>query len=237
MSKTIKLDGITIHIEQDTDPESPREWSNLGTMACFHSRYNLGNEQPKCSPTEFMEGLATDADSEIYDIMERVSRIDNHFYESYDKPDRLAVQIAGAYLKARIEKTLTDNYVMRRLFLYDHGGITMSTSSFNDIWDSGQVGWIYVTKEKVIAEYGTWDAETIERIEGYLDGEVEIYDQYLRGEIYGYVIEDPEDEDLVIESCWGFYGEDECEAEARIVAGKYERVECQHSDVECGVFN
>ena len=36
--------GYTIEIEQDTEPMSPRDWDNLGTMAFFHKRYNLSNE-------------------------------------------------------------------------------------------------------------------------------------------------------------------------------------------------
>ena len=34
-------------IYQDENPESPREWDNLGIMLCGHKRYELGDEQPK----------------------------------------------------------------------------------------------------------------------------------------------------------------------------------------------
>ena len=40
--------------------------------------------------------------------------------------------------------------------------------------------------------------------------------QYLEGDVWGYVIEDEEGEQL--DSCWGFYGDDNCEAEARSAA-------------------
>ena len=30
--------GHTIKIFHDPDPESPREWSNLGTLICWHRR-------------------------------------------------------------------------------------------------------------------------------------------------------------------------------------------------------
>ena len=33
-------------VYEDTDAESPREWCNLGIMACSHSRYNIGEEKP-----------------------------------------------------------------------------------------------------------------------------------------------------------------------------------------------
>ena len=43
--------------------------------------------------------------------------------------------------------------VILPLFLFDHSGITISTSAFNNRWDFGQVGFIYATKEDVLREY------------------------------------------------------------------------------------
>ena len=46
------------------------------------------------------------------------------------------------------------------LYLYDHGGITMSTNPFSCPWDDGgQVGWIYASKQKFIDETGYSEAE------------------------------------------------------------------------------
>jgi len=35
---------IRATIMYDPEPVNPREWDNLGTMVCFHKRYNLGDE-------------------------------------------------------------------------------------------------------------------------------------------------------------------------------------------------
>lgn len=51
-----------IDIEQDFDPESPREWDNLGTMICSHGRYTLGDEQ--FNPDDY-EGWA-DLEKSLY---------------------------------------------------------------------------------------------------------------------------------------------------------------------------
>lgn len=40
---TIDYRGYTIKVYQDELAESPREWDNLGTMLCIHSRYDLGD--------------------------------------------------------------------------------------------------------------------------------------------------------------------------------------------------
>ena len=41
--------------------------------------------------------------------------------------------------------------------------------------------------------------------------EVQVYDQYLTGDVWGYVIEDSDNRE--VEFCWGFYGEDYCKTE------------------------
>lgn len=47
--------GLTIKIYQDDDPLNPRtEWDNLGTMACFHKRYSLGDKH-NLTPDELKE--------------------------------------------------------------------------------------------------------------------------------------------------------------------------------------
>lgn len=104
--------------------------------------------------------------------------------------------------KADLYKLIEDKgTIIKKLFLYDHSGITISTSPFSCRWDSGQIGWIYITKEKIEAE--GW---TPEQANNYLDGEVEVYDNYLTGEVYGFTIEDADGEE--VESCWGYYGND-----------------------------
>ncbi len=99
------------------------------------------------------------------------------------------------------------------LFLYDHSGITISTGPFPCPWDSGQVGCIHITHEKIKAEYGNTDPETIKKVTGYLKGEVKTFDAYLTGDVYGWIVdgkpEPGEDRDTAeehVDSCWGYYG-------------------------------
>jgi len=95
------------------------------------------------------------------------------------------------------------------IYMYDHSGITINTTGFSCPWDSGKVGFIYVTKEKARKEY-SWkviNKARREKLELYLKGEVEVYDQYLRGDCYGYQIFDPQGKDTN-ESCWGYFGSD-----------------------------
>jgi hypothetical protein len=106
--------------------------------------------------------------------------------------------------------------VILPLYLYDHSGITMNTTGFSCQWDSGQVGFIFISKQKMLLEYGgkIVTQKLKDRVTEYLKGEVETYDQYLTGDVYGYrvfKVENGEEEEL--DSCWGFYGEEECMSE------------------------
>jgi hypothetical protein len=109
------------------------------------------------------------------------------------------------------------NAIILPLYLYDHSGITISTTPFSCSWDSGQVGYIYTTLERA-REMGFkyWKRLTKKRrdqLAAYLIGEVKTYDQYIRGEVYRYVIED--EDGNFIDGCGGYYDRDHCEEEAR----------------------
>jgi len=71
-----------------------------------------------------------------------------------------------------------DVHTILPLYLYDHSGITISTSPFGCNWDSGQVGWVFITNQ-TIKEEGIDES----KVEEYLKSEVETYDQYLTGEV------------------------------------------------------
>ena len=156
---------VEIQIHRDDTPCNPRhEWDNLGTMVCWHSRYDLGDK--------------------------------DHGFERYS-PEEFTEEINDK------------NSIMLPLYLYDHSGITMNTSGFSCQWDSGQVGYIFITKEKIRAEYG-WKRITKKRkakIIQYLKNEVETYDNYLTGSVYGYVVEN--ELKGINDSCWGYYGDTE----------------------------
>jgi len=96
------------------------------------------------------------------------------------------------------------------LYLYDHSGITISTKPFSCRWDSGQVGFAYTTEEllkKVVV-----DPSDEDEIIKFIDLDVKIYDDFIRGNCVGYTItkyvECPHChriEDNIVDSCWGFY--------------------------------
>lgn len=306
-------DKFRLRVEVDNSPESPREWENIGNMVCWHRRYNLGDEHKYDDHMDFLRSLVreyvpekkviefakknTDNVMLKYNRSARLWEIWVYCYWDYriakSKPDwELEIQTDFTYVYDYIIdnlcvsscESLLEKYVeILPLYLYDHSGITMSTTSFNDRWDSGQVGYIYASREDFINNTGYLKSELFDckrdrkpklkehvKVKGYghpgleywgqvtaikgkrvtidfeygitpsmkkpesivtvdlsqitevmsyqaaamLEGEVKTYDQYLRGDVYGFHLEkeipgedDEEPEYEEIESCWGFYGD------------------------------
>ncbi len=101
------------------------------------------------------------------------------------------------------------------LSMYDHSGIRIKIGSFygcglpqgHSQFDSGQIGFIYVTKETLKKEYSVKriTKKTKDKAMEVLKDEVKTYDNYVSGSVYGYQVKDKEDND--IDSCWGFFGD------------------------------
>jgi len=94
------------------------------------------------------------------------------------------------------------------LYLLDHSGLMMSINNFQDPWDSGQVGWIVASKEKIRNEFNVKriSKKLEEKVKEILRNEVEIYNDYLMGNVYCYNVINKDGE--IIDSCGGFYGYD-----------------------------
>lgn len=261
--KRASNDKATLKIEHDNHPSDPRQEMDgwVGEMVCWHKRYSLGDTHNYSEPRDFLEHLAKD------------------YYKGDEDVDDLTV--------TELMDTIAPHVIILPLYLYDHGGITISTGSFGDRWDSGQVGWIFATKDKFREETGYNEDELFStdtkravkvgdqvKVKGYendgldgwvkvvsfsrgmvqvdrdhhmlegfkrpdswvivhedsilevmsnkavqmLEAEVEIYDQYLTGSVYGFILEiknpchcgNPEctRHEVEVDSCWGFYGND-----------------------------
>lgn len=87
------------------------------------------------------------------------------------------------------------------LYMYDHSGISLSTGGFSCKWDSGQLGFIHVTKEK-LDENNLDISKDLDKIKEIIRYELDIYNDYLAG--FCYRIIDNADE----LTCGGYIGRD-----------------------------
>ena len=196
MEDTIEYKGRRITIERDAEPFDPREDDNMGTMVCFHKRYVLGDRN---------HGISED-----------------HYYS--DKIGDTIYINNWDDVKKQIKELKGEIAVILPLFLYDHSGITMYTSGNTDYrqhesWDSGQVGFIFITKKKVREEYQVKriSNKLLEKVKKALIQEVETYDDYLTGNVYGFTTDN--------DSCWGFFGD----------SGYKEAIEEAKNSIDCQI--
>jgi len=122
----------------------------------------------------------------------------------YDERDYDSFSDMLAEIKKR-----EDPLTILPLYLLDHSGCTISVGSFGDRWDSGMIGFVFVSKQRVREEYGVKRiSKKIKSIvDSVIDAEVKIYDAYLKGEVYEYKLYDGKN---LIDSSFGFYDANEC---------------------------
>jgi hypothetical protein len=229
--ETINHKGLTIKLIPDQDAENPRGDCNLGTMVCWHGRYQLGDEQPKDSPEDWLDEMAEKAKPGL------LARLQKELYAIVDYSGDKYGKAKNQYNERRaqaITKALDAAYLMLPLYLMDHSGISMSTGSFGDPWDSGQVGWIWMTRKTAIENWGKAKLTKAVRAQALesLKSEVEVYDQYLTGDVYGYVVEDEDGTD--VDSCWGFFGLDYARGEAVNAADSHLAREARNLETVAG---
>ena len=205
--------GNTLNICLDEYPTNPRtDYDHIGTMLCFHKRYTLGDKHDHSSISDALLSIIHDiADIDLLKklVKERLIQFSHlrvkYLVERNGSPstndnkhnywyDMLVDCLEWIPLTSN---DLPLNVTALPLYLYDHSGITMKTSPFNCIFDSGLVGFIYAIE-------GT-EGMTGDQLVKCLMSEVKEYDSYLTGNVYCYTITDSNGEH--VDSCGGFIGD------------------------------
>ncbi len=136
-----------------------------------------------------------------------------HWHRRYDLGDKRIERMTAEEVKEEYENDPV--LAIQPLYLYDHSGLSVSTGSFSCSFDSGQVGWVIITRSK--AEEMGFKDYTTEQYEEVIKQDVKTYDDYLTGQVFGYEVEGKEGDHL--ESCWGYVGDiDYCISEAKSAA-------------------
>lgn len=180
--QTEEYRGFELRVEYDPEPANPREeYCNVATFVCEHRRYKLGDEH-------------------------NVESAINELYVKYiGDPYELSLnEQVGALIASH-------KVVIRTIGMYDHGGVSiyldsdMCPNCYHQ-WDCGILGFAYIEEDTAyeqrlgnLKDWENWANQVIE-------GEMEIYNAYLTGEVFGRVIENLDNSGDGDSSCWGYYG-------------------------------
>lgn len=129
-------------------------------------------------------------------------------HSRYDLPNEIDLNKNLFNTWSEIKEYITQRggVVILPLYLYVHSGLRIKTTFFNSRWDSGRVGFIFTTEEKIKNHFQTdrINKEIKRKVKKILKSEVDIYNRYLAGEVYGYIT-DFIPTGNIVDSCWGFY--------------------------------
>lgn len=181
--ETIEREGFVGEIHYDEDAQAPYDWCDmLGTLVTWHRRF--------CPQMDGEKQFGTPQDfldqaKEGGWVWVNVGLIDHSGQSFY---------LIAEETRKRKQRQGDDAHPM------DPGG-----------WDSGQVGFMYCTKERFVEVVDTKTHRWRVRAKAVLESELETWDQYVSGQVYGYTVKSPDGE--VIDSCWGFYGDESVKAD------------------------
>lgn len=199
----VSLDINSVRYElsfyNDNDSEDPRHWDPPATMLCWHNSYDLGDKHNY-----------KDIHEALYEMCEEYG-LDAASICAYKDDENTARQ-----RDRRIMEELKEHVCVKFLYLYDHSGITISLEDFRDPWDSGIIGIIYMDKATTLDNFSNADDDTWYVIaEQHIQDEVHEYDQWITGDVYGYLLEKVtickccnQEVRETIDSMSGFYGND-----------------------------
>lgn len=225
--------GYVIEWAYDRDVESPRTWGgNLGHMYTWSRSFCSPDNNPYEDEADFMRDMLQErfTHDEMLDAVRENAfdslRIVKNYgeerlqalYKSYltgredwgDVEDynewRDAEEIAGAIAQcAEAPEFLARKGVLLTVYRFEHSVVAYSTSSFNDPWDSGAVGFIWVSDDDIAREYGDASEASRAKARRVLEGEVGEYSAWANGECYAVTLSK---DDVVIESCGGYLGDE-----------------------------
>jgi hypothetical protein len=219
MSRTVKLDtetheGMEIIIESDPHAENPRKFSTLGTlfvpgndhlsdgeMRASQTAKNFGGDAIK---KEFMHKLVRRA----YSDEEMIAREERHNVD-LEAPTSYATFLSDLRDERELEileEMARERYEILPVYKYEHSGVALSTTPFRSSWDSGQIGWVFVSHEQIKENYAEEeiDEDLRETARELMKSNIDVFSTWVAGEAVGFKVEDPE-EGITVDSCWGFY--------------------------------
>ena len=91
------------------------------------------------------------------------------------------------------------SWLILPVYKYEHGSVAYNTTGFSCSWDSGQVGYIFASKEAAIKEFGVNNCtkSVREKALACMASEVATFGAWANGQCYSYTVESGSLEDIL----------------------------------------
>ncbi len=222
--------GYLLEWAYDSDTESPRTMAPLGHFYCWGQSLISPDDCDYSEPEEWMaaelrENLsqeemeqavrdgkiaslrltAGEDGEEVLEAWYKLINGDEFWEEVADYNEwRDSEEIAKAIAECgEAPELLAQHGALLTVYRFEHSGTAYSTSPFNDPWDSGAVGLIWISDKELEQEQlgGRPKDEILKR----LSDEVEEYSAWANGECYAVMLSK---DDAVIDCLGGLIGDD-----------------------------
>lgn len=158
-------------------------------------RLTIGYDSTPESPRKWENSWSLSCSHIKYDLGDENCRLNVGDYDSWEE----------------YGEALRDEYdivEMVPLYMLDHSNLALSIVDFNDRFDSGQIGFAFLTAENqkdLAGAYGITDLH--EASLEVLKQELKVYEDYLNGETYSIIMDNVNTGEM-IDGRGGFYGTD-----------------------------
>jgi len=195
----------TLKIERDDFSQSPDQWGNTDIFLVYdHRQFDVRRE-----------GFHPNA---IFDHLQAKEWIDKHKPETINESletESYFEDINGNY----------EEYWIFGVDAYIHSGVHLSLSNTKDYpdrrWDVSTTGYILADKKEFKNE---------EMARNAAECLIDTWNQYISGDVWGYqIVKEITCEccnnikEEIVDSCWGFYGEEYCKKEGESILEEYEQ--------------
>lgn len=201
--KTYKQRNERVEILQDTrNTLNPyQEWEMLGEFIEFCKSYQIGEDIGEKTRQQVILEKA----KEVMTPKEREEFHEEYGYNLWKWARYNNMETVSEHVEEKLWDKIHEEYFTYPVYAYIHSGISLSLSSFHSKWDSGQVGWWFVSEEDVRSWF---NRERITnklrgRIKSVVKEQVGVLDAWVSGEVFYF--KKYENEELV-DSCGGFFG-------------------------------
>jgi hypothetical protein len=105
------------------------------------------------------------------------------FHKRYSLGDKVPIKSEDYSGWTEMEADIRRRYKPRYItpvYMYDHSGLVLSTTPFSCPWDSGQVGFMWITDPDIPQD----------KLSGVVEGEIQELNQWLSGDVWTIDIDD-----------------------------------------------
>ncbi len=219
------MNHYIFNIIRDPEPRNPREECvNFGTMACWHRRYRLGDEQPQETSEEYLRGISDAIVLPLY------------LY------DHSGITISTAPFSCPWDSGHVGFISVSKAKVREEFGIKRVTAKVREKAEEILRGEVKDYDKYLQGEVYAYEIKELPELPELLDrlGVDELTEEDDIQEIHeSFPIEGSEDFET-FDSCYGFYDEEECRRQAKSAlaaaeAGHAQRIAREHGQLELAV--